>query len=222
MGAFGAQARYHHTRLSMFDVQGRGLGVGLERMKVPEPHTSLIGQHGGFRHMIPTTAKLIAVDERELAEMLANGRWEIQSHGSHDHDLHDIDAVGTKNHFLSNRLWLSDAKRLENEAEFKARIEQDLVVSKSDIEQVFGNEVHSFAFPFGDYGQGNMNFPDAEQIIKEVIQKTYDYAFYQQYLGGSYTQNYAHNKTNYAKRINVLPEWSGSDLVHVLDQGIAR
>jgi hypothetical protein len=55
--------------------------------------------------------------------------------------------MGTRGHFLSNRLYLPDERRLETIAEFSQRIVADLETSKTELETALGKPVISFAYP---------------------------------------------------------------------------
>ncbi len=92
----------------------------------------------------------LSADEIRMA--METGRWEIGSHGCHDHDPIIIDASGTKGSFMSNKKWLPELKRSETDQEFSDRILKDLIESKNDIKNLFGVDPISYAFPRGDYG----------------------------------------------------------------------
>ncbi len=92
------------------------------------------------------------ITREEVLEMAATGRWDIQSHGRNDHNLIKINKEGKRGHFMTNKKWLDRENRLENDKEYRERIIQDLTDSKRDIEDLLGNTVTSYAFPFGDYG----------------------------------------------------------------------
>lgn len=157
------------------------------------------------------------LSRRELTRMLASGRWEIESHGKDDHDLYPIDAQGHMGHFLSNLLWLEDEQRLETLEEFKERIRQDMAVSKRDIEAAFDVEVTGYAYPFGDYGQETVNLPEAAHAIAEVIESIYPLAFYQVWNGD--IGNHPDPNGVMIKRLSVKPEWTGMDMLSILESG---
>jgi len=72
------------------------------------------------------------LSKEELKKMLDSNRWQMASHGRDDHDLIPIGPNGQKGHFLSNKMWIEEEKRLESQAEYKKRIYQDLLASKKD------------------------------------------------------------------------------------------
>lgn len=158
----------------------------------------------------------------ELKKMVSTGRWELQSHGKHDHEFFAIDEFGTKDHFLSNRLWLSESGRLETIEEYKSRISRDLTESKSEIENTLGVNVSGFAYPFGDFGQASVNFKDAESIVPEVTHGVYDLAFYQVFKSKGESFNYPDPNEYMIKRINPSTDWSGERLMQEINAGKAK
>lgn len=159
------------------------------------------------------------LSENELKKMANSGRWDIQSHGRYDHGFHKTDNAGGMGHFLSNKLWLDDKNRLETEKEFKERIYEDLSLSKKELEDKLGVNVISFAFPFGDFGQSSVNFPQSEKIILESVRSLYPVAFYQFWPGKGFSFNYPDDDNFLIKRINVGPDWNGSQLLKILNNG---
>jgi peptidoglycan/xylan/chitin deacetylase (PgdA/CDA1 family) len=162
------------------------------------------------------------LSERELKQMLKTGRWDIQSHGKDDHDFYAIDAMGTRGHFLSNRLYLPDNQRIETVAEFSQRIVADLETSKRELEAALGRPVISFAYPFGDFDQSSVNFPGAEPIVTQAARTVYDLTFYQGWPGRGASFQYPDPNAFMVRRIEVKPSWSGDDLVNVLERGQAK
>lgn len=155
----------------------------------------------------------------KLKQMRDSGHWEILSHGRDDHVLYVIDEKGTKHHFLSNKLWLADEKRIENEEEFRERVTNDLLLSKQDLEKSLGIEVKYFAYPFGDFGLESWNYPDAVNIIDKTVHEIYDRTFYQVWEDGEYTHNYPEYNKPWLKRLAIKPDWTAENLVEILEQG---
>ena|SRR3989344_4049987 len=156
------------------------------------------------------------LDKNELKEMLKSGRWEIQSHTKEGHTFYVIDKTGTKGHFYSDRLWLSNMNRLENEEEFTSRITKDFQESKSDLEKNLDINIISFAYPFGDYGQNSLNYSNATKVVLKTIAPIYPMTFYQTW--GEYTQNSPNNKI-LVKRIEVDKDWDAQKLLEVINSG---
>lgn len=159
------------------------------------------------------------LSKKELQRMAKNGRWEIEAHTREGHDMQKISSDGELGHFYSNKLWLDSENRLETEEEFISRIKSDFTVAKNDIEQTLGTKVISFAFPFGDFGQNSINFPESENIIMRNISSIYDVSFYQVWAGKGHRFNYLDKKTFLMKRIEVDSIWLGQDLLDNLEIG---
>ena len=157
--------------------------------------------------------------EKELRRMAKSGRWEIQSHGKSDHDFYKIDSAEGQGHFLSNKLWLGDKKRVETLEEFKSRILSDLGASRSGLEREFGTKVISFAYPFGDFGQNSVNLPEAESIISDIVKSVYPLSFYQVWPSKGFYFNYPDKNQSLIKRIDVRPDWTANNLLQILDTG---
>lgn len=166
------------------------------------------------------------LSERELHAMAASERWEIAPHAYGGHDDYPVDAAGTPGHFYSNLLWLSDPDapvgagegRLETVAEFRARITEDFIAAKQDVERAFGHSALAFAFPFGDYGWMTENFPGAEQVVLEAVADVYPLAFYQRWSDES-SENSPNSAASFyfARRIKVDPAWDSAGLLAALE-----
>ena len=158
------------------------------------------------------------LSENELKKMAKSNRWDIQSHSRDGHTPYVIDSTGTKGNFFTNKLWLQDEQRIETEEEFRTRIYNDFVNSKNDLENEFGIKVISFAYPFGDFGQNSVNFPEAKNVVLDTIKSVYPMSFYQVW-GGNPKMNYPQSDSEhlFIKRIEVEPQWSADDLLTVLE-----
>ena len=157
----------------------------------------------------------------ELAAMEQSGRWEIQSHGRDSHDSYPIDSRGSEGYFMSNKLWREDKRSIETDDEFLWRVQRDLIASKIDIESHFSTPVIGFSFPFGDFGYGSENFPDAEVLVPKAAAHAYPLLFYQTSFNGSrFTTNYNDTPKDgsfFIKRIGVEADWTGVHLLKVLE-----
>lgn len=165
------------------------------------------------------------LSEKELQQMQSTGRWDIQSHGKRAHELYAIGPNGEQGHFYSNLLWIPEEQRQETEEEFRERIYEDLRVSKEGLEELVGVPVTTFAFPFGDYGQNlreDSNFELAKDMLLLGAQEHYSYVFYQWWDGEGFTQIYRDSDGLLLKRIEVKEDWSGEDLVAMLERGKAK
>ncbi len=161
------------------------------------------------------------LSEQELKKMITSGRWEMESHGKDDHELEVIDKKGKKGHFLSNKLWLEEEKRLETKSEYKTRIEKDLLSSKKELEKKLNISALAFAYPFGDYGQATVNLPESKEILVPLANSIFPITFYQ--AGSSeFPVNYKGEDLLLAKRINVGPEMSADKLLWLIEKTQAK
>lgn len=162
----------------------------------------------------------------ELTKMAKSKTWEIESHGYSSHSNYLIAPDGSVGHFFSNLLWLPDEKRNETKDEFAERTRNDLEKAKENLSQTFGKPIIAFAFPFGDYGISSVNFPDSEKLITRTVQEIYPLSFYQYSSIYRYNQNYvdaSSTKTSFMiKRISILPQWTGQDLLNVVNRGYTK
>lgn len=159
------------------------------------------------------------LSKNELKRMIKSGRWDIQAHTKEGHDFYKIDTSDGKGHFYSNRLWLEDEQRIETDEEFKKRITEDFIGAKNDIKENLGIDSLSFAYPFGDFGQKSVNFPQAESVILNTIKEIYSISFYQGWPGKAFNFNYSDKNLFLVNRITVKSEWKTNDLLKVLENG---
>lgn len=163
----------------------------------------------------------------ELHYMKNSGRWEIQSHGSDDHEFYEIGRNGEQGHFLSNLFWLPDKGRFESEDEFVERIRKDLNDSRNTIESELGTRAPFFAFPFGDFGEQSTNRPGGiKNILLPVVRSVYSIAFFQVGNEKRFTQNYfgqyQGEDSFLARRIEFNQSWSGEQLIEELEKGSSK
>ena len=155
-----------------------------------------------------------------LKLMAASGRWEIGSHAIQEDTTGGfvpIDASGSLGNFLSNKKWLKSQGRLETDAEYKSRIENELVGSKMELEKYLGIKTRALAFPFGDYGQQTINYPNAVSVIDQILRPEYDMAFQQVWSYDNFhTSNYPGDNLYHLHRVEVDTSWTGDQLVGFL------
>ncbi len=159
------------------------------------------------------------LDENELKEMIKTGRWEIEAHAFDGHDLVKISPEEKEGHFYSNKLWLVDNSRYETDQEYTERVSNDLEKVKRTLENMTGKDIAAFAFPFGDYGQHSTNFDKAQKIFLEQVKNRYQFAFYQLWTGGGYSQNYPSKDNLIITRIDEQIGLTGKDLINILLRG---
>lgn len=157
----------------------------------------------------------------ELKAMSQSGRWDIEAHTKNGHTYYPIDAKGTKGFFYADKLWLGNQQRLETDQEFATRVTTDMQQVKSEIEGVTHHPVVAFAFPFGDIGENDNNYPGAEAVLSADVQKLYRQGFVQYFPGRGASQGYFDSKTTFTNRVEV-PRWTGAQLLSFMSRGNAK
>lgn len=157
---------------------------------------------------------------KEVKHMVESKRWEMQPHAKDAHNLIQVDEEGTMGHFISNKKWLKERGRLETDEEYRQRLRNEFIDSKKEIEERLGVKAIAFAFPFGDFGQNSINFPDALSLVVEEMKPVYSYAnFYQFWPSRGFSYNHPSGESFLIKRLKVSPQWSGRELLDVLEKG---
>lgn len=88
------------------------------------------------------------LDWPEVEAMQETGRWSFGSHTAAGHGLVAADNSGDTGPFLTNRLWLPNADRLETLGEYRDRVSTDLDRSIEEIRAHGLPRPSLFAFPF--------------------------------------------------------------------------
>jgi len=161
------------------------------------------------------------LSENEIVRMVDSGRWEVGSHGYHIHEFIETAEDGSEGAALTNRMWHAEHGELETLSEYRARVRNDLVDSRSRLEEFLDSPIETFAFPFGEFGQLPSNAAEAYDHIMDVVSDTYEIAFYQWWPGEGYTYNYPSEEV-LMRRIGVEPTWSGEDLLAFLQEGLPK
>jgi len=154
----------------------------------------------------------------ELQAMIDSKRWELEAHTKDGHDMIPIGSNYRAGHYYTNKIWDPD-KGLETEREFEERVFNDFLGARNDIENNFGTKPYAFAFPFGDFGLGSVNYPESKDFILKMTGYVYPISFYQGTLGNGFIYNYFGDNEYLFKRIDVRPEWAPNDLLGVLKSG---
>lgn len=158
------------------------------------------------------------LSESELRRMWQTGRWEIFSHSREAHDEYP-DVIRGSGHFMSKRIFNELEGRFEIEQEFRERIANDLETSRSDLETALSVAVPGYAFPDGDFGQNNIEYPETEKIVLDAASHVYTMAFHQSRW--KYPEPFLYEGRMYMiPRINVHPEWTDEDLLTAMDNYI--
>ncbi len=145
------------------------------------------------------------------------GRWEMQSHGHLAHDPIQIDADGQQGTFLTNKKWLAEKNRLETDEEYRIRLEQDYLQSRSILgKEGLNHKIIGYAFPFSDAGQGSLgNMPEAIRLNDVLLKRYYRFGFIQDQSGFNILKT-GLNAPLTLRRNSVASDWSGEQLVQRL------
>jgi hypothetical protein len=87
------------------------------------------------------------------------------------------------------------------------------------MENTFNTKAVSFAFPFGDYGAGTKDYPEAEKVVLDVASSIYPVGFYQTSAGNHDICNYPGEYQFLTRRVAVRPYWTGDNLLAILQAG---
>ncbi|UHA74808.1 polysaccharide deacetylase family protein [Paenibacillus sp. 481] len=95
----------------------------------------------------------------QMRDMKQNG----MSFFNHTYNMHkQVDVgKGKKGALLSNRIYLEHTRRLETEAEYKRRIQADLVFMEKRLQQELGQQPMLLAFPYGAYNSTVLKMGEA-------------------------------------------------------------
>jgi tetratricopeptide (TPR) repeat protein len=151
---------------------------------------------------------------RTLNDLYRTGRWDMQCHANLGHRTVPVDAQGHEGRFFSDRQWLADQNRLETEAEFAKRIDDDYRTCREVLEsRIPGEKAVAWAYPFGDLGQRRFtNEPNAVQLNVDSASKYYRAAFVEAPFGMA-SPAASHMRF---PRYEMAPDSKGDDLLRLL------
>lgn len=112
----------------------------------------------------------------DIRKIIALPQWEIASMGRQAVELLET-ADGRKDHFLSTRKWMSREKRLENDEEFRARLEQDYSASALALAKLNGSAVPAYVYAYADNGRRAGGDPLAGEINYSCVNNHHRMAF---------------------------------------------
>ncbi|OPY61499.1 MAG: Poly-beta-1,6-N-acetyl-D-glucosamine N-deacetylase precursor [Pelotomaculum sp. PtaU1.Bin065] len=103
----------------------------------------------------------------EAKELLSSGLWQI---GGHSYDGHRLirGAHNQEGAYLTTRSLMERDFRLESEAEYRARVWQDINLNTMALKLAGVSEPKDFAFPYGAYN---------EDLVKLLNEAGYTYLF---------------------------------------------
>lgn len=92
------------------------------------------------------------LSKEQAAALLKSGYWYIAGHSYDGHHLVQSEA-GRKVPFYLARKWLSEEGRRETEEERRARLWQDILLTRVTLERVGVKNVADFAYPYGAWDE---------------------------------------------------------------------
>ncbi len=177
----------------------------------------VLAKYGMKATMFVPTARILDghpffADWEMVRRYAKTGRWDLQGHGHHAHDLIPIDQAEQMGGFLVNRLWLEGQDRLETQDEYVRRLEQDYQDTMRQLTgHVAGLQVVGYAFPFSEAGQENAgNEPDAADVNERLLSRYFRYGFVQDQSGYN---EVASSAPRMLRRFNVPRSWNGEKLL---------
>ncbi|SJM90224.1 tetratricopeptide repeat protein [Crenothrix polyspora] len=149
-----------------------------------------------------------------LRKMAETGRWDMQCHGTEAQHYIPVNTEGHKGRFMANRQWLAEAHRLEDRAEFTARIDHDLQNCQETLSRELAQaNIFAFAYPYSDQGHRSLS-NDARVFSQnqEIVNKRFQLAFHvdNDYLVTRHSPRFS------LPRFEVPRTFSGDDLIHQL------
>jgi peptidoglycan/xylan/chitin deacetylase (PgdA/CDA1 family) len=107
----------------------------------------------------------------ELHEMENSGRWDIEPHAHEGHTQVTVAPDGSQAPFYAARRYTSSQGR-ESLADWEARVSADLFAVREAF-AAQGMTPHTFAVPFGDYGQRTLNDPQIPDLMSSLLQRQF-------------------------------------------------
>lgn len=183
----------------------------------------ILAKYGMKATMFVPTAKILDqnpffADWNRIRRYAATGRWDLQSHGDHAHDLIPIDSAEQIGGFLVNRLWIKEQDRLETREEYLQRLEIDYQQSRRLLErEIAGLDLIGYAFPFSEAGQENIgNEPRAAEFNEKLLEKYFRFGFVQDQNGYNAIERGPSSPGRMLRRFSVPRSWNGPQLLAYL------
>lgn len=208
-----------------------------------DPILKSLGYHAAIYIIVQssyTPESTYYLSPEEIRWMLKTGRWAIGSHSYDGHRPYPTDAGGGDAIFFADRIWNTDAGRLETPEEFTARVREDLTNARTTLEETYAVPIDTFAFPLGNETgiRGANNFPEGASITEDTARSLYTWGFVQT-NNQTYTFNFPRTTTAtfsppfpftadrlsadfLVHRIHVDYDWNGARLLSIMENGRAK
>lgn len=194
-------------------------------------YTAVMYMIGIFTEEVTSAVGNYYLSKRETAHLAKSDTWEIGSHSYNGHRQIAQDSEGARTTpFLGGRMWVPEKNDLESIDEFKERVRDDLFRSQKVLQEITDEDIKTLAFPFGNYGEATSAYHgdvETRDAVIEEARKYYDLLFYQSSPQQYFTQTYVATNGNsrdhtMVRRVTVSNEMSGSDLLRMLESGLAK
>jgi tetratricopeptide (TPR) repeat protein len=177
----------------------------------------ILAKYGMNATMFVPTARILDdhpffADWEMVRRYAKTGRWDLQGHGHHAHDLIPTDEGEQTGGFLVNRQWLDGQERLETHEEYVSRLDADYREGLHRLRRnVSDVQVVGYAFPFSEAGQENVgNEPEAADVNERLVFQHFTYGFVQDQNGYNEVGSSA---PMMLRRFNVPRSWNGEKLL---------
>lgn len=150
--------------------------------------------------------------------LVRSGNWAIGAQSENGYQKVPADPFNKTGHFMTTRMWLDAEKRYETFEELAERLELDHRRCLATIERNVGQRPIAYAYPYGDFGQYERREREIRRINLSLAGRYYELAF----LTGNFALNTRLSDPRRLNRLRVRPEWSGQDLVQMLERAWPR
>ncbi len=192
----------------------------------------LLAKYGFNATMFVSTAEIMDdhpfhLDWTGMRDYQKTGRWDFHSHGHNAHKRIIVDEQGRQGSFLVNRKWLADKGRLESEAAYRQRLDEDYRTSVRILQRQMGGEPSQvYAYPYSETGQQHMgNEAAAYEVNLALLQRHFRFGAVQDQSGYNFISA-GRTRSPMLRRFNVPYGMDGEALLrhlkHKQPQNIAR
>ncbi|WP_005031515.1 tetratricopeptide repeat protein [Holophaga foetida] len=119
-------------------------------------------------------ADLFHASWKSIRRFGETGRWDMQGHGFEAHDPVVVDAQGHTGKFLIERAWIPDLRRVENDQEFQARVDEDYRRCREAlVDHLAQRQPLAYAFPYSEAGQTSVSGMEQAAAVNDAVWRRY-------------------------------------------------
>ena len=149
---------------------------------------------------------------RDIHKLSGMPQWNLAAMGHEAVNPITVSDTDVTDHFLSTRKWLPKKKRVENDDEFRMRIEEDYRISSTVLETLNGSRVLAYVYPFADDGRRPGADPLAAPLNFGCVTSRYSMAF----VSALNPYNPPGSAPFSLSRLRVNGDWSAAQVVSQL------